>query len=367
MDTPPTSAPATDPEARRIEARADQLVRKSARVEEALVQLGAETPKAAVPPDDAARQRAIVYSTVLGAVAAAWLLGALELLPLSAGATEAMKRVTTIAVGPAAVLAGAALLERYVLSRMRNAVSRYNLVRVVRLLAWVVGAAIVVAFTFQQIYPLLVSLGVVSLVLGFALQTPLTSFFGWIYILVRAPFRVGDRIRIGEALGDVIELGYMDTTLWEVRGPHLSTNHPSGRVIRIPNSVVLNEPVYNYSWPLFPYIWSELKLQVAYDSDLPFVADTMVEVAEDEVGRDMPERVRVYRELVSRTPVGQLQISDHPTVVFRPGGDTWIEATLRFLVHPKEMGAMKTRLLLRVLERLNGQPDRVRFPKGNMR
>jgi len=65
-----------------------------------------------------------------------------------------------------------------------------------------------------------------SLILGFALQTPITSFIGWIYILIHTPYRVGDRIRIGDATGDVIDVGYLDTTLWEFGGQYLSTDHP---------------------------------------------------------------------------------------------------------------------------------------------
>lgn len=48
-------------------------------------------------------------------------------------------------------------------------------------------------------------MGILSLILGFALQTPITSFIAWIYILVRTPYRVGDRIKIGEATGYVVE------------------------------------------------------------------------------------------------------------------------------------------------------------------
>ena len=88
-------------------------------------------------------------------------------------------------------------------------------------------------------YTAVVSLGLISLILGFALQTPITSFIGWIYILVRKPYRVGDRIRIGEANGDVIDVSYLDTTLWEFGGEYLSTDHPSGRIIKFPNSNVL--------------------------------------------------------------------------------------------------------------------------------
>jgi hypothetical protein len=63
------------------------------------------------------------------------------------------------------------------------------------------------------------------------------------------PYRVGDRIKIGEATGDVIDVGYLDTMLWEFGGEYLSTDHPSGRVIKFPNSNVLSTAVYNYSWP----------------------------------------------------------------------------------------------------------------------
>jgi small-conductance mechanosensitive channel len=49
---------------------------------------------------------------------------------------------------------------------------------------------------FQNWYTAVVSFGLLSLILGFALQTPITSFIGWIYILVREPYRVGDRIKM---------------------------------------------------------------------------------------------------------------------------------------------------------------------------
>ena len=40
------------------------------------------------------------------------------------------------------------------------------------------------------------SLGLISLVVGLALQGPLTNPFSWFYILIRAPYRIGDRIKL---------------------------------------------------------------------------------------------------------------------------------------------------------------------------
>lgn len=259
------------------------------------------------------------------------------------------------------------LIEVYVLGRVANAVYQYNLNRVLRLVVWLVIAFFVLTIIFQNWYTAVVSFGLISLILGFALQTPITSFIGWVYILVREPYRVGDRIRIGTATGDVIDVGYLDTTLWEFGGDYLSTEHPSGRVIKFPNSSVLSTPVYNYTWPLFPYVWNEIKFPIAYNSDLDFVATTMQEVASQEVGEAMMKHVRVFRELLAQTPVNQLEVQERPVVMFRVAENSWLEVIVRYLVPPKEAGRVKNRLIKKLLLRLNAEPDRVKFPRGDAR
>lgn len=254
------------------------------------------------------------------------------------------------------------LLEVYFISRIPNTVYSYNLKRVARLVVWLVIAFFVLTILFQNWYTAVVSFGLISLILGFALQTPITSFIGWIYILVREPYRVGDRIRIGTAAGDVIDVGYLDTTLWEFGGDYLSSEHPSGRVIKFPNSSVLSTPVYNYTWALFPYIWNEIKFNVAYNADLEWVSATMQEVAEQEVGEAMMKQVRVFRELLAGTPVNQLEVQERPVVLYRVAENSWLEVIVRYLVNPKEAGRVKTRLIKNLLARLNAEPDRVKFP-----
>jgi small-conductance mechanosensitive channel len=178
---------------------------------------------------------------------------------------------------------------------------------------------------------------------------------------------VGDRIRIGEATGDVIEVSYLDTTLWEFGGPYLSTDQPSGRIIKFPNSNVLGTAVFNYSWALFPYIWNEVKLQVAYNSDLRFVGDTMRKIAEAQLGPEMIARVAAYRTLLERTPVDEISVQEKPSVFFRVSENTWIEAIVRYLVEPKSAAGTKTRLIEKMLAALNAEPERVLFPKGENR
>src|SRR6266496_1920 len=307
------------------------------------------------------------YLLVLVVLSAIYYFLRLQVVNLAPGPLAFLERATIGAIAIATVATVFKIVDVFLIEQVDDPVAEYNIRRVSKLISWFLILLIAVSVLFVNWYTAVVSVGVLSVVAGLALQTTFTSFIGWIYILIRAPFRVGDRIKIGDETGDVIDVGYLDTTLWEFGGDFLSTDHPSGRVIRFSNSTVLNSAVYNYSWPLFPYIWNEIKFNVAYESDLEFIASTLQEVAQEELGKAMLERVRTFRTLLSETPVDQLEVREHPSVVFRVSENTWLEAIVRYVVPPKQAGRVKTRLVRKMLERLNAAPDRVMFPKSNAR
>jgi small-conductance mechanosensitive channel len=303
---------------------------------------------------------------LIGCAILYYLIGS-KFIPLIQSEVDISHRLLRGAVLIIVVLATAKSVKVYAIRRLDDAVTRFTLKRILYLVAGILIAIIAISVIFVNWYAALTALGVGSIIIGLAVQTPAKSFIAWIFILVRQPFRVGDRIKIGDATGDVIDVGYLDTTLWEFGGQYLSTDHPSGRVIRFPNEKVLDEIVWNYSWPLFPYIWNEIKFQIAYQADLKFVAETMQRVVEEEIGEEMMERVEVFRELLAKTPVDELEVRAHPRVIFRADDMTWIDAIVRYLVPPREAGAIKTRLIPKLLAALNTAPEKVMFPKGDAR
>jgi small-conductance mechanosensitive channel len=265
------------------------------------------------------------------------------------------------------VLAVAKAISVYAIGRIKDIVTQFTLRRISHLLVALAIAVITISIVFVNWYAAVTALGVGSIILGLAVQAPMKSFIAWIYILVRRPFQVGDRIKIGDATGDVIDVGYLDTTLWEFGGKYISGDHPSGRIIRFPNEKVLDEIVWNYSWPLFPYIWNEIKLQIGYQSDLKFVAETMQRIVEEELGEKMMKRVEVFREILARTPVDELEVRSRPRVIFRVDEVTWVDAIVRYVVAPREAGSVKSRLIPKILAALNAEPEKVMFPKGDAR
>lgn len=265
------------------------------------------------------------------------------------------------------ILAAGKIIEILVTRKSHTKYKRYNLIRLTHLISLLAVAIVSITFLFENWYAAAVSLGVFSLILGFALQTPISSFIGWIYIIVRNPYRIGDRIQLDTFKGDVIEIGYLDTTLWEFAGDYLTNDLPSGRLIRFPNSMVLQSSIYNYSWKDFKYIWNEIPFHVAYESDLEYVEKTIKQVTLEELGEKMQERIEELKQLVKESPIDDIEIKEYPYVSLRINTNTWVEATVTYLVPPKQAASIRTRIIKRVISTLQKEADRTMFPKSNAR
>ena len=93
----------------------------------------------------------------------------------------------------------------------------------------------------------------------------------------------------------------------------------------------------------------------------------MQKIAEEEMGELMMEKVKVFKDLLARTPVDHLEVRERPSVVFRVSDNTWLEAIVRYLVEPRSAGTVRNRLTQKIIAALDSAPDRVLFPKSNLR
>ena len=296
-----------------------------------------------------------------------YILTQWEIFNLTSGYREILEKVTLVGFFSSLVL----IFTKWVESSIKNHASskgeHYNVIRLVKLLAFIIIVLIAMSFFFENWYTAAVSLGLISLILGFALQTPISSIIGWLYIVIRTPYHVGDRIQIDTFTGDVVEINYLDTTLWEFGGDYLTNDLPSGRLIRFPNSLIFTSPVLNYSWKKFPFIWNEIPFHVAYESDLTYVETVLRGVTKQELGPEMAERVQHLKRLIEQTPLDEHEIKEYPFVCFRTNANTWVEALVVYLVHPKQASVIRTRIIKTALSELLKNPDKVMFPKSNAR
>lgn len=108
-------------------------------------------------------------------------------------------------------------------------------------------------------------IGILSAGIAIALTDVLKNIAGWVLIVFRRPFKVGDRIEIGSDAGDVIDIGVFRFSLQEIRN-WVDADQTTGRILHIPNGMVFVEPLANFT-EAFPYIWEEIPVTVTFESD----------------------------------------------------------------------------------------------------
>jgi len=204
-----------------------------------------------------------------------------------------------------------------------------NLVAVLAALSVLVGSV----STF------ITSLGLLGLGITWALQTPILCFTGWILINLRGYYRIGDRIKVNDTYGDVTQIDFLTTTVWEYGSTWFTAEQPSGRLITIPNSLVLQTSIYNYTRD-FAFVWDELIVSMAYESDLSHTKETVLKVARQVLGDSMVKPIRQYREILKRSNL-DYRISEEPEI-FMTFADSWINLHLRYLVPAREKRGIKT-------------------------
>lgn len=247
------------------------------------------------------------------------------------------------------------IVENLILKLDHSKGDKYNLLSISRLLTTAVIIIVIVAFLFQNLYAAAVSFGIISLVLGFALQAPIASFIAWLYIVFRKPYKMGDRIQLKHMRGDVVEINYLDTAILECNGDYLGNDRSSGRVVYFPNSLLLSAELINYSGPIVPFIWNETAVQVAYTSDIKFVEESLIEAAWADFEEQHPKH--------AQAETNQWQ----PAVYFRVNQYAWLEAVVSYPVEPSDTTGRRNRILKKALPILNATPDKVQFPEGQKR
>lgn len=121
--------------------------------------------------------------------------------------------------------------------------------------------------------------GLITAALGFALQRPITGLAAWLMVVIKRPFSIGDRVTIGDITGEVYDITLTHLYLDEIGGTIPDTNLHSGRNIMVPNYLLFEQNIINYTLTN-DYILQELDFDVTYESDLDKAMDIAKKAAE---------------------------------------------------------------------------------------
>lgn len=219
---------------------------------------------------------------------------------------------------------------------------------------WLLAVGIAISVVAGDIRALVGSLGLIGLALSWSLQTPIESFTGWLMNSFQRYYRVGDRIRVGDVFGDVYRIDFLTTTVWEIggafQGGNVQAEQPTGRLVTFPNNEILTGTVINVTRD-FPFVWDELAIAVANESDIQQAINVLEGVAKELLGNYMREPAQQYSVLLKKAGL-DFHISEKPQV-FISLEDSWTNIIIRYLVGAREGRKWKSELTLRCMQELN--------------
>ncbi len=232
-------------------------------------------------------------------------------------------------------------LGRYVEDSQR----RYRLKKLVAFGGYVVAILLLSIVFSDKLAGLTVLLGVLGAGIAFALQEVIVSVAGWVALSFGRLYDVGDRVQVGGIKGDVIDIGVLRTTLMECGG-WINGDQYNGRIVRVANSFIFKEPVYNYSSD-FPFLWDEIRIPVRYGSNYEMARQGFQQVLDELTGEHARQLKGDWRKMTDKYLLEDAQLK--PSVSLKMD-DNWAEFALRYVVDYKKRRGMKDQISSRILK-----------------
>ncbi len=198
-------------------------------------------------------------------------------------------------------------------------------------------AFIIMVLLYGVIGPAITSIGLLAAGLTFALQRPILNLAGWLLIVTKRPFRIGDRVEIGSVGGYVHDIALMHTHL-----SLMQDEEPTGRVVYVPNEQVLTQPIIN-STKGSALVWDQVIVKVPPTANVKSVEKKLVECVNEVVGKEMRAAAKDWKADVkpeTRTVLG-----------YTSGLKPYMEISVRYLANAKAVRPVKTEITKMIIDR----------------
>ena len=197
---------------------------------------------------------------------------------------------------------------------------------------WVGGLLIALRELGIEVTAFFASLGIVGLAVALAARTVLSNVLAGITLTADRNFRVGDRIQVGDYVGDVLEINLHKTVI----------RTRDNEVVLIPNDVLGKEVIVNHMLPE-QKTRIELRIGVGYGADLEHATAVLTELIRN-----------VDRILPDPKPEVNVAALDDSAVVLQVL--VWIDA-------PRGKRAVRDQIYRRALARFRDEGIDIPFPQ----
>ncbi|MCW6169100.1 MAG: mechanosensitive ion channel family protein [Thermoplasmatales archaeon] len=173
--------------------------------------------------------------------------------------------------------------------------TRYTMKKFIALVIILIDFIIVVSIFVKNTSIVIVSAGLFSAGIAFSLRDPITSLIAWFVIIFLRPFSIGERIKIGNEEGDVVDINAFFFTLMEIN-QWTSADLYTGRLVEVPNNQIMTAQIVNFSKG-FNYLWDNIDVPVFYNSDIDQISSMLKEIAKSVTEKYFEKATKEYTRL----------------------------------------------------------------------
>ncbi|HAW51995.1 MAG TPA: transporter [Flavobacteriales bacterium] len=239
---------------------------------------------------------------------------------------------------------------------------KYKARKATNILGYIFVAIAVIYIYSEQLGAIGIALGVAGAGITFALQEVIVSFAGWLFIVFTNKIEIGQRLKIVDIKGDVIDIGVLSTSIMEI-GDWVKGDLYNGRITLIPNSFVFKEKIQNYSAE-YPFLWDEITVPVSHNSDYNLARKIFNEILLEVCSDYAVKSQKKWNELNNKYKVENAEVNPMVHMSF---DENWIIFTLRYVVDYKKRRSTKDLISTRILEELKKHENAVEVASSALR
>jgi small-conductance mechanosensitive channel len=243
------------------------------------------------------------------------------------------------------------LIVRAAERRVRDERTRYRIRKGTARGGFVLAVALLGVIWLEWVPSLGTFLGLIIAGLAIALREPVMNVAGWVFLVLRKPLNVGDRIEINAHAGDVVDIRVFHFSLLEIGGRGRA-EQSTGRIIHVPTGQVLTHPVANYTAD-FDFIWDEIQVTITFESDWRRAKEILAAVLGEVCGGFETEARRAIEAASRKNFILYRTLT--PTV-YTSVGENGVLFSLRYPCPPRKRRWMAERIWERVLDEFAGEP-----------
>ena len=244
------------------------------------------------------------------------------------------------------------VFKKIALDKIDDLTSRYQWQKIVKYTTVILVIILLTKIWFGAFESFGTYLGLLSAGLAIALQDLLVNFAGWIFLLIRKPFKVGDRIEINKIIGDVIDIRLFQFSVIEI-GNWVDADQSTGRIIHIPNGTVFKTSQANYTAG-FEYIWNDIPVLVTFESDWKKAKQILTDAVNKHAVHLSEDAEKQIKEAAKKFLIFYTKLTP---IVYTSVKDSGVMLTMRYICNVRKRRATDQAIWEEVLEQFANHKD----------